>query len=145
VKYIEDVRPGECLPSLELAATLTALMTYAGATWDFHRYHYDADFVTKHGMPAPFMDGQMVGALMARLLMQWGGPDAFVRRLIYRQRTMIYVKEKIAVTGRVTGLSEEAGRPVVNCGISVVKSDGVYVVRDATATVELTHRPGHRP
>ena len=72
---------GEALPPLEFDVTLTSLVMYAGATWDFHRYHYDPEFVAKLAMPAPYMAGQIVGALVARQLMQWGGADAFVRKL----------------------------------------------------------------
>ena len=65
-RWFDDVTVGETLPPLEFDVTLTSLVMYAGATWDFHRYHYDPEFVAELGMPAPFMDGQMVGALMAR-------------------------------------------------------------------------------
>lgn len=68
-RWIEDVTVGETLPPLEITITLTSLVMYAGATWDFHRYHYDPAFVTALGLPAPLMDGQMVGALLARQLM----------------------------------------------------------------------------
>ena len=40
-RWFEDVTVGEALPPLEFDVTLTSLVMYAGATWDFHRYHYD--------------------------------------------------------------------------------------------------------
>jgi len=137
VKYFSDVVVGEVLPTTEIVVTLTSLVLYAAATWDFHRYHYDDAFVKKIGLPAPFMDGQMVGALLARELMNWGGPDAFVRRLSYRQRATVYVDDTILVSGKVTGVTAEDGRTRAQCLLSVTKSDGTPVVRDALATVEL--------
>lgn len=141
IKYFEDVKVGDALPPLEMAITLTTLIMYAGATWDFHRYHYDAAFVAQGGMPAPFMDGQMIGALLARQLMLWGGPDAFVRKLSYRQRAIVYVDDNILVTGKVTGTAIESGRALVQCLLSVMKPDGTAIVRDATGAVELSRRP----
>lgn len=140
-RYFDDVTIGEALPPLDLTVTLTTLVMYAGATWDFHRYHYDAEFVGKLGMPAPFMDGQMLGALLARQLMQWGRADAFVRRLQYRQRAMVYVGDTIMVRGKVCGTSVEAGRPLALFTLSVTGPDDRIVTRDATAAVELRRRP----
>jgi acyl dehydratase len=141
IRYFEDVTVGDALPPLEMTATLTSLIMYAGATWDFHRYHYDAAFVAQGGMPAPFMDGQMIGALLARQLMLWGGPDAFVRRLAYRQRAMVYVNDSIIVTGKVIGTIVEDNRPLALCLLSVAKPDGTAIVRDASGTVELNQKP----
>jgi len=139
-RWFEDVTVGETLPPLETTITLTSLVMYAGATWDFHRYHYDRTFVESLGMPAPFMDGQMAGALLARLLMQWAGPDAFVRRLSYRLRTMVYAGERIVLRGAVSATTVESARPLALCTLEVLKPDGTHVVRDATAAIELRRR-----
>lgn len=140
-RYYEDVKVGDSLPPLEMDITLTSLIMYAGATWDFHRYHYDAAFAAQSGMPAPFMDGQMIGALLSRQLMLWGGPDAFVRQLYYRQRATVYANESIVITGKVNGTNSEDGRAFVQCLMSVIKPDGTAIVRDATGTVELSRKP----
>ena len=140
VKYFEDVVVGEALPTLQIAVSLTSLVMYAGATWDFHRYHYDPEFVATLGMPAPFMDGQMVGALMTRQLMQWGGADAFVRKLSYRQRGTVYTGDRIVLRGTVSEKGVDQGRALASCALSVTKTDGTEIVRDATASVELGRR-----
>lgn len=142
VRYFEDVIVGEAIPPLDFAVTLTALVMYAGATWDFHRYHYDDKFVTELGMPAPFMDGQMLGALLARQVMQWGGSDAFIRKLSYRQRAMVYANETIFIRGKVSGTTVEDGRSLVLCTLSVTGPDERMVARDAAAAIELPRRKG---
>jgi hydroxyacyl-ACP dehydratase HTD2-like protein with hotdog domain len=128
---------GESFPSEEIKLDLTALVMYAAATWDFHRYHYDAAFVKPLGMPAPFVDGQMIGALLASRLMRWGGPNAFVRKLGYRQRATVYVDETIVLGGAVTATTVENGRRIAVLNLTVTKVDGTPVVRDGAATVDL--------
>ena len=128
---------GEPFPSEEIKLDLTSLVMYAAATWDFHRYHYDATFVKTLGLPAPFVDGQMIGALLASRLMRWGGPDAFVRKLGYRQRATVYVDETIVLGGTVTSNAIENGRRVAVLNLTVTKADGTPVVRDGAATVDL--------
>ena len=128
---------GEPFPSEEIKLDLTSLVIYAAATWDFHRYHYDADFVKTLGLPAPFVDGQMIGALLASRLMRWGGPNAFVRKLGYRQRATVYVDETIVLGGTVTTNTVVNGRRVAFLNLSVTKADGTPVVRDGAAAVDL--------
>jgi acyl dehydratase len=139
-KQFEDVAVGEALPALETAISLVSLVAYAGATWDFHRYHYDGAVAASLGFPGPFMDGQMVGALLARQLMAWGGADAFVRKLSFRLREMVFADETIVITGKVKDKLVDGGRPLALCTLSVAKADGTVVVRDATAAVELASR-----
>ncbi len=127
----------ESFPSEEIKLDLTSLVMYAAATWDFHRYHYDTAFVKKLGLPAPFVDGQMIGALLSSRLMRWGGPDAFVRKLAYRQRETVYVEETVIIGGAVTSRAIENGRRIAVLNLSVTKADGTPVVRDGAATIDL--------
>jgi acyl dehydratase len=139
-RCLEDVRIGEALPEIRFRASLTALVMYAGATWDFHRLHYDAAFAAEHGMPAPVMDGQMIGALIARQLMQWGGSDAFVRRLGYRLRAPVHADDDIRLTGSVTGIEPAERSGLILCGIDVHKTDGSPVALSVKAAIELPRR-----
>lgn len=137
-RRFEDVVPGDALPEFAFDMTLPALVLYGAATWDFHRLHYDIPFAQAAGMRAPIMDGQMAGGLLARLLMQWGGADAFVRRLSYRLRTPVFLGERIRLRGSVTGVDEARGWAL--CRMDMVKDDGSEVVREATGAVELSRR-----
>ena len=128
---------GATFPSEEIKLDLTSLIMYAAATWDFHRYHYDAAFVKELGLPAPFVDGQMIGALLASRLMRWGGPNAFVRKLGYRQRATVYVDETIVIGGAVASYAVENGRRIAVLNLTVTKADGTPVVPDGAATVDL--------
>ncbi|HEV7264205.1 MAG TPA: MaoC/PaaZ C-terminal domain-containing protein [Falsiroseomonas sp.] len=138
----EDVVTGELLPEFEITVTLTTLVTYAAGTWDFHRLHYDPAFAGRAGLRAPAMDGQMAGGLLARQLMLWGGPDAFVRRLAYRLRNMVFQDDRIRLRGEITGTTLEQGRALALCRMQIMKSDGTEVIRDASAAVELQCRSG---
>lgn len=134
----------DTMPSEEITFSLTSLIMYAAATWDFHRYHYDADFVEKIGLPAPFVDGQMIGALLSSRLMRWAGPNAFVRKISYRQRATVYVDEKVILTGKVVARAVEGGRSLATVNLNVAKSDGPPVVRDGSAVVDFGPEQGGR-
>lgn len=141
-RRIEDVRIGESLPPLSFETSSVALVAYAGATWDFHRLHHDAGYATARGLAGPVMDGQMIGALIARMLMAWAGPDAFVTRLGYRLRAPVHVGDRIVLTGTVGTSRLEPTHGFATIGVDVVIADGTVVVRDAQAIVRLPRRTG---
>jgi acyl dehydratase len=145
VRYFEDVAAGEEIPFAPREITRTAMVMYAAATWDFHRFHHDAAFVQARGHPAPFVDGQMLGALLAQQLMDWAGPDAFVCRLAFRFRAMVYAGDRLTGRGHVTGTEVAGARRLALCTLSLAKADGTVVIADATAAVDLPGRPGRPP
>ena len=138
--YFEDVREGQDLPGLERQIQLVDIVLYAGATWDFHRCHYDPSFATARGFPGPFVDGQMLGALMAKQVMDWAGPEAFLRRLSYRLRHIVFPNDTIVSRGRVVQAIPEAEGGLALCELSVCMHEDIRVIEQARATVELPGR-----
>jgi acyl dehydratase len=136
-RCFDAIAVGERLPVLQIEVTLTSLVMYAAATWDFHRYHYDMQYVNERGFPAPFVDGQMLGALIARQLMQWGGQDAFLRRLHYRLNAMAFAGDEIVLSGEVVRTQVDSGRGLAVCRVDIVKSDGTNVVSAAEGTLDF--------
>ena len=134
-RNLEDINVGDTLPPLHFDIDMASLVMYAGATWDFHRMHYDADYAATVGLSGPVMDGQMVGALLARVLMQWGGENAFVKRLNYRQGAMVFIGEKLVIGGTV--MNKDPKLRLISFDLFVIKANGMSVVRDASAVVEL--------
>jgi acyl dehydratase len=136
--HFEDAAQGLELPELRIELTHELLAAYAGATWDFHRYHYDADFArATAGARDAFADGQMLGALLARQLMTWSAPEGWVRRLALRYRSMSFPGETLVFQGRVTETRVDGGNGLVECELTVATDDGRNVVAPASATVEL--------
>lgn len=140
---IAEVHAGLELPELRVDLTHELLAAYAGATWDFHRYHYDADFARQTaGARDAFADGQMLGALLAQQLMAWSAPEGWVRRLALRYRSMSYPGETLLCRGRVTATRVEGKSGLIECDLVVATLDGRDVVAPASATVELPASAG---
>src|SRR5258708_22480535 len=83
------------------------MVAYAGATWDWHRLHYDADYVAGAGLPKPVVDGQMLGALMAEQILDALGPKAFITHLGFRFKAMVYAGDTVRVEGEITATEGE--------------------------------------
>jgi acyl dehydratase len=100
-------RVGDAAPPLEKTAGPADLVAYAGATWDWHRIHYDAEFVAAKRLPAPIVDGQVYGAWFVQLLQDWLGPQCFVRTLEFSFRNLMFAGETLRCEGTVTSVGDD--------------------------------------
>jgi acyl dehydratase len=139
-RYFEDVRIGEELPVLQKHINLARMMAYGAATWDFIRIHYDADYVRQQGFDAPFVDGQMLGGYLAQHVQDWAGPDAFLRKLGFRNRVMVYPGDVLTFHGVVTGTQIDGNEALVECDLWVENQKGDRVVHPASAVVRFPRR-----
>src|ERR1700740_2781248 len=98
---------GASIPPLERALTQVRLVAYSAATWDWHRLHYEAQYAAERNIAGPIVDGQMFGALLAEALLDWLGPRAFIRRMNFRLRAMVFAGETVRCEGEVTSIAPE--------------------------------------
>ena len=122
---------GTPVPPLVRTIDLPAMVAYAGATWDWHRLHYDMAYLAEKGLPAPVVDGQVFGALLVEALQDWLGPRSMVRRLDFRFRQLVFAGETVRCEGEVTGVEAAT----VRCDLRVV------VVDEAGAAVRTAAAP----
>lgn len=116
----------EQLPALLRRIDLPAMIAYAGATWDWHRTHYDRAYLDAKQLPAPVVDGQVFGALLAEQALTWAGPAWRLSTMDIRFANLVFAgesvrcelavaertAERITLTGRVVVVGD--GRPAVS-------------------------------
>ena len=123
---------GERLPDLERTLDAAALVAYAGATWDWHRMHYDAEAAAAAGLPKPIVDGQMLGALLAEHVQDWAGPRARIREMSFRFASMVLVGDTVRVVGTVEGVKDVDDARRVRVTQQVLVGEDVAVAPAAT-------------
>jgi acyl dehydratase len=126
------VKPGLELPPLERRIALPDMIAYAGATWDWHRLHYDPSYLAPRGLDLPVVDGQVFGALLAEQVQDWIGAAGVLRALRFRFKNLVYAGETVCCVGTVTGV--DGG--LVTIEHQVLSGDRVAVA-PASSTVEL--------
>jgi len=118
---------GDALPALEQKLDLVDLVVYAAATWDWYRWHYDAAAARESGLPGPLVDGQMLGALLARQALEWAGPRARVRRMSFRFASMVFAGETVRCEGEVTKVADAAGITTITLTQRVRAGDRIAI------------------
>jgi acyl dehydratase len=130
---------GDRLPELARTIELPDMVAYAGATWDWHRLHYDPAYLASKGIPTPVIDGQVFGALLVEQLQDSLGPRAFVRRLEFRFKNLVFAGETVSCVSTVTEMHESDDTVVLSfdCEVVVVGDNARVAVGPASAVVVL--------
>jgi acyl dehydratase len=111
---------GQSLTPLQRTITLTDMVAYAGATWDWYGLHYDPAFVEAAKVPGPVVDGQVFGALFVELLQDELGPQSFVRQLSFTFRNLMFAGETVRCEATVAEVEED--RVVVDLSATILAS-----------------------
>ena len=129
---MKNVKVGDQVPTITKHCTLTSMIAYAGATWDWHRLHYDHEYLESKGLAAPVVDGQVFGAYVVQAIQDWLGDSAFISELDFRYAGLVFAEEHVQVSGEVT---EVSGAGVsLSLKIDVVEASGA-VLRPAVTPI----------
>ena len=123
------------MPPFERTFTVVDLMAYGAATWDWHRLHYDLDYARSVKLPNVIVDGQALGAVCAKPLLDWLGPRAFIRRLSLRYRAMAFAGDTVRGEGEISAIRAEGDHDVVS--VAQRLSVGDRLVAEAWTEVRL--------
>lgn len=99
-----DVRLGQELPSFEVSVTVTSVMATALATRDYQPVHHDLGKVKSLGNETVFTNTHTTAAYLEKLVMQWAGPNAFLKSLKLRLGVPNYAGDKMLLKGKVSAL-----------------------------------------
>lgn len=131
---MSNVVVGAKLADLERTIELPDMIAYAGATWDWHRLHYDPQYLAEKQLPAPVVDGQVFGAYLAEQLLDAFGPRTFIRKLSFRFRSMVFAGETISCQATITSVETTPEGVIVGLEQKVLAGDRVAV---APASAEV--------
>lgn len=127
--------PGEPLPGWEHRFTEVDLVAYGAATWDWHRVHYDLEYARSRKLPGVLIDGQVYGAIFAKLANGWAGPGAFLSNMGLRMKSMAFAGDTLRATGEVKSVDAIDGAHRVQLEQRLLC--GERVIAEATTTLRI--------
>jgi acyl dehydratase len=127
---------GFSLPPMHRTIDLPVMVAYAGATWDWHRLHYDTAYIAARNLPAPVVDGQLLGAYLATHLTDHLGPRASIVTMEFRFKSMVFAGETVSCHTVVTSVTDSEAGSVIRLDQKVTVAERV-AVSPATAEVLL--------
>jgi acyl dehydratase len=122
--------------------TTQQLVRYAGASGDYNRIHYDADFAKQAGLGGVIAHGMLTMALMGRAATDWAGPQGRVVKIAARFSAPVRPGDVVHVSGRVTGLERLQGEDRVECRLEADVAGRMVANGDATMLLRRAGPPG---
>ncbi|MEV8191823.1 MaoC family dehydratase [Rhodococcus pyridinivorans] len=100
------VTTGESLPSLEIHADPTFIVSTALATRDFQDVHHDRDKAQQRGSKDIFVNILTDTGLVQRYVTDWAGPRAVVKSISLRLGVPWYAYDTLTLSGTVASVED---------------------------------------
>ena len=142
--YFEDVKVGMELPALVEVPTTESLVRYAAAANDFSRVHYDDPYARARGLKTVIVQGLLKAAFLGRMITDWAGPQAWVKKFATTYRGLDFPGEPITCRGRVSKKSDKGETYFVEIEMWTENGKG-EVTTTGTATVLLPTKKARKP
>lgn len=107
---LSDISAGDELPPVTIPITLQRLVMEAGANRDLSLIHHDTGVARATGAPDAFANTYFLMGMFERLMRDWAGPTARVRKL-GPLRMMVFnaVGDTVSFKGLVKSIDAAAG------------------------------------
>lgn len=108
-----DVKQGQVLPAIRVPITITSAMATALATRDYQPVHHDLERARALGSQTVFTNTHTTAGYLERLVMQWAGPNAFLKSLKLRLGVPSYAGDELVLGGTVVATDAANARVTI--------------------------------
>ena len=123
---------GDQLPPISLPLTLRRSVQHVGATRDYYPVHHDAEFARASGAEGIFFNTMFLQGFVGRVVCEWFGNDAFLRRLVVAMRGSNYVGRTLTAQGAVSNVREVDACRLIDAQVTLSTEDGPTTEVDFT-------------
>lgn len=127
---LANVRVGLELPTISLPFPLTTVVATAIATRDYQPVHHDLEQARRLGSTTVFSNTHTAAGCLERLVMQWAGPNAFLKSLKLRLGSPNYAGHTLTLKGTVVGV--DAAARLVKVDVVGTNAIGHHVTGEVT-------------
>ncbi len=133
-QLFSKLRVGEQLPELTIELSPTRVIATAIATRDYQPVHHDSDIAQGFGNSGIFLNTHTTAGYLERFVLEWAGPDAFVKSVKFRLGIPSYAGDTLVLRGEVAEMNQ--GQRQI--GVKVVGTNSLGTHVDGSVVIELT-------
>ena len=130
-RFFEDVEVGAEVPEREFGPhDLVTAVFWAGIQENAGLLHLDRDHARQsRGAKSIVASGALRQSFLARTLLDWAGPRAFLRAMNVRHTASTYEGDMQRYSAKVVGKSADAEDPWIVCEFEGRNQDGEQILR----------------
>lgn len=132
----DAVTTGDTLDVVTFPLAMRNMVIDAAGTRDLNPIHHDREFAQRNNARDIFVNTMFYDALFGRIVTDWAGPEAMLRRLKFTMRAPNHVGDTITSRGWVTKKYEQDGSRLLDVEVHLDNQE-VASATVAEMTVEL--------
>ena len=138
----ENVSAATQIPELIVCPDRTQIFMFSAITWNRHLIHYSKDAAISEGLPDVVVQRALIGNFLARLITDWVGDSAELRRLTWKVTRSALPGRDIVCRGKIKEKIDSDGDKCLICEVTAYnENDELIASGDATVVFTVNHRP----
>lgn len=139
----ENVSIATQIPELIVCPDRTQVFMFSAITWNRHLIHYSKDAAISEGLPDIVVQRALIGDFFARLITNWVGDSAELRRLAWKVTRSALPGRDIVCRGKIKNKIDSEGDKWLICEVTACnENDELIASGDATVVFTVNHKPG---
>ena len=138
----ENISVTTQIPELIVRPDHTQVFMFSAVTWNRHHIHYSKDAAVSEGLPDIVVQRALIGNFFARLMTDWIGDDAELRKLEWKVTRSALPGKDIVCRGKIRERIDSEDEKYVICEVTASnENDELIASGDATIVFTAGHAP----
>jgi hydroxyacyl-ACP dehydratase HTD2-like protein with hotdog domain len=130
----ENVSVSSQIPELTVRPDHMQVFMFSAVTWNRHHIHYSKDAALGEGLPDVVVQRGLIGNFLARLITNWVGASAELRKLTWKVTRSAQPGKEIVCRGKVKEKTESQDQRCLICEVTA-SSESEELIASGSATV----------
>lgn len=130
----KDISVTTQIPELTVCPDHAQVFMFSAITWNRHHIHYSKDAAIREGLPDVVVQRGLIGNFLARLITNWVGDQAELRKLAWKVTRSALVGKNIVCRGRIREKKDSKEEKCLICEITASNEKG-ELIASGEATV----------
>jgi hydroxyacyl-ACP dehydratase HTD2-like protein with hotdog domain len=128
------------IPELVVCPDHKQVFMFSAVTWNRHHIHYSKDAAVKEGLPDIVVQRALIGNFLARLITDWVGDSAEIRKLAWKVVRSALPGERIFCRGKIKEKIDSEEEMYIICKLTVSdQNDELIATGEATVVFTGNH------
>jgi hydroxyacyl-ACP dehydratase HTD2-like protein with hotdog domain len=115
---------------------------FSAVTWNRHHIHYSKDAAISQGLPDSVVQRALIGNFLARLITNWVGDGAYLRKLAWKVTRSALPGRDIVCRGKIKERIDSEDEKYLICEVTASnESDELIASGEATLVFTVNHTP----
>ena len=138
----EDVSAATRIPELIVRPDRTQVFMFSAVTWNRHHIHYSKDAAIREGLPDVVVQRALIGNFLARLITNWIGDNAELRKLTWKVTRSALPGKDIVCRAKIRERTKAKDERYLACEVTASNENDELI---ATGEAQVVFAAHHTP